>query len=710
MSEAVSFERLVAYYREDANLLVGDRPQRVAVGYAAGPLLETLGVAPRLGRSFTAEEQKAELPVVLLGHEFWQHGFGGRADVIGASVNLSRKVYTVVGVLPPEARFPLAVDLWTPLPLGRPMFREDRWSRFLGVLGRLRPDVGPTAASVELTTLAGRLAGAHTETDAGWAPQLTPLQERLVGHTRPGLLLLSGATGLLLTLACLNVGALLFARFQARTGERAVRAALGANRIALLQPVLTEVLLLVLAGGALGVLLALGLGRLLVDGYAAVLPPGGVPLVDGAQFGFVLAALAGSALLTGLLPAWLSSRSDPAAVLGRLTARFTAGRGALRLRSTLVAAQIAGTLVLLAAAGLLGRSLHRLGAVSPGFAPEQVLTARLALPWERYGDAAAFHRDVLERADALPGVLAAGAINFLPFVTGSSPVAFQVAGTAEDKGRQTEFRCVSADYFRALGVPLRQGRAFTSADDDAAPRRVIVNETFVRRFLADAPPLGRTLQLDGHPHEIIGVVGDVRHEGFAVEPGPEVFQHHLQKPWPQMTLVIRAQGDPSALAAALRQAVSAVDGSQALFDVQPMAARLERSLAGRRTSFGLLGAFAGAALLLATLGIYGAIAQLVSLRTSELGVRLALGAQPAQVIRLVLGHGLKLAAVGVAAGLPLALLSGRLVRRQLYEIGPSDPLTLTAAALGLITVALLACWLPARRAARVDPMVALRNE
>jgi len=709
-AQASSFQTLAAYYRDELNLVHGDQPQRISTLYTAGPLLETLGLAPLLGRGFTAEEMRDEIPVALLSYSLWQKTFGAPPEIIGQSINLGRKLHVVVGVLPPEARFPAAADCWIPLPLGRSMFAQDRWSRFLGAVGRLRPESTSASAAAQLSAISARLASAHAETDDGWVAAPVPLHEYLSGHARQTLGFISGAALLLLLLAGLNLSALLFARAQARGGEHALRSALGASWQKLLRPVLSEIILLTLAGGILGLLLARFLSAWLARGYASLLPPGGLPQPSLGQFLFALGALLLSALLAGCLPAWFATRANPAAALAGSLSRSTRGPRFLRLGHALVSAQFAGALVLLAAAGLLIRTIHRLESLPAGFNPSGLLTARLALPWERYGESAAFYSALLDQAAALPGVQNAAAINFLPFQSGSSPLPFQILGTPPDPARQAQFRCVSADYFQALGIPFLGGRDFGPSDHAEAPRRVIVNEAFARRFFPGIDPVGQRLDLDGQPQEIIGVTGSVLHDGLASAPSPEIFHHHLQKPWPQMTIALRAHGDPATLAPALQRIVSQFDSSQALFDVRTMQARVENSLAGRRGRSTLLASFAGAALLIALVGLAGSAAQALQRRTREMGIRLALGAAPSSLRALILIHGLKLAAIGLIIGLPLALAAGRLLRSQLHQIHPADPLTLAAVSLLLLLTALFACWLPSRRAARVDPIIALRAE
>ena len=720
------FAGVAAYVNTFATLTGDDTPEALD-GLAVSPeLFQTLGVRPALGRFFTAQETQADKAPVVISQEFWRRRFGARADIVGQPVTLDGKPHTVVGVLPAGFKFPFdtvnAKDFWAPLDPADEM-NTKRGVGYLRVIARLKPGVTLTQAQAEMDTIAARLAAQYPEHDEGHGLHLVATYEDVIGGVRRPLLVLLGAVGFVLLIACANVANLLLARATRRRREIAVRAALGASRWRVVRQLLTESLLLSLAGGAAGLLLALW-G---VDALRGALPED-VPRVreialDGRVLVFTLGVAVLTGLVFGLAPALAATRMDVNEAL-KEGARGTGGWRRNRVRGFLVTAEVALSLMLLVGAGLLLKSFVRLREINPGFNPEHVLTFSVALPEARYenpAEQARFFRELLARTAAAPGVEASAGVFPLPFSGDHARGNFDIEGrAAENEGDSPNALSyiISPDYLRALAVPLRRGRAFDERDTPNASRVVLINETLARRYFAGQDPVGRHLIVASIADlakpatcEIVGVVGDVKHDGLDAAPEAAYYLPYQQATLPFMTLVVRgAGGNPAALVAGARTSVAQLDKDLPVTDIKPMSDWLSASVAPRRFNMLLLGGFALLALCLAAVGIYGVMAYSVAQRTHEIGVRIALGAQTRDVLRLVVGQGMTLTLVGVAAGLLGALALTRVLATLLFGVTATDPLVFAGVTLLLALVALLACYIPARRAARVDPMIALRQE
>jgi putative ABC transport system permease protein len=701
----------------------GGEPEQVPAAFVSADFFAALGVEPALGRSFVAEEDRPHaMPGVILADRLWRRRFGADPAVLGRTINLDERRCVVVGVLPPRVAYPSdEVELWRTLQLAPP---TRRGGYFLFGVGRLAPGVALASARAELDGIGRRLQRQFPLTNGDFAFRIVPLRQRIVGGARPALLVLSGAVVLILLIACANVASLHLARGLGRRGELTLRAALGAGRARLLRQLLTESAVLALAGGALGVLLAwAGLAGL------KALAPAVVPrLAEAAVDRSALACAALLALATAavfaLAPAWGELGGGRlAGALAEKAGRFTAGADRRRLRSALVAAEVALSLVLLIGAGLLLQSFVRLTRVDSGVRPEHTLTAYLVLPRAKYGDdraTLAFWQRLLERVEQLPGVAAAGLGMSLPPDQLEVSDIFTVEGAPPAPSGQgppmANLVFVSPGYFDALGARLLRGRRFDHADRADAPKVAIVSESLARRFVAGADPLGKRIRTGGaeRPNnpwmEIVGVVGDLRYDGLALPPAPALFQPIGQSSWSEMYLVVRSSTQPAALVPALRRVVAALDPGLPLAGVRTMDETLAASVSEPRFRTLLLGAFSVLALLLATVGVYGLVAYTLAQRTHELGIRVALGASSGRVLRLVLAGGLRLIGAGVAIGLLASLALTRLASSLLFGVTATDPPTFLAAALLLSLVALLASFLPARRATRLDPAAVLRSE
>jgi putative ABC transport system permease protein len=725
-SQARVFEHAAAYGRAQQFLTEGDEPERVQGAYVSAEMFPLLGVGPALGRAFTADEDQPGAPrVVVLGHGLWERRFGSDPSVVGREVQFASGPATVVGVMPRGFKFPVEerqTEFWMAFARNVPAGQlSNRGAVFLEVVARLAPGVTHEQARAEADVLARRLAEQHPADNTGLGIVVTPLHESLVGETRTALLILLGAVGLVLLIACANVANLLLARAASRQKEIAVRTALGASRLRIVRQLLTESLLLALAGGALGLLLALWGVDLLAAASPADIPRVGEIGLDPWVLLFTLGTSLVTGVVFGLVPAWQASKAEVHDALKEGGRGSTEG-GRGRVRAVLVVSEVALSLVLLVGAGLLLRSFAQLLDVSPGFESRNLLAADVAFGTTYKEDAqrVAFVREALARASAAPGVRAVGAVDPLPLGGNFTAYSFEVEGrTPARPGEEpdAQHRVVTPDYFRAMAIPVRRGRVFAERDDARAPFVVVVNETFVRRYFGGEEPLGRRLRFDtgggatDNPLvEIVGVVGDVRHAGLEAPPDPEMYVPFAQSPRARMSFVARTEADPLAAAPALRAALRQLDARQPVYNVRPMEQLLSQSVARRRFNLALLALFASVALALAAVGIYGVMAYTVEQRRHEIGIRLALGAQARDVFRLVVGQGMGLALAGIGLGLVAALAATRLMSSLLYGVSAADPLTYAGIALLLAGVAFAACYLPARRASRVDPMDALRQE
>ncbi|WP_224361021.1 ABC transporter permease [Hyalangium versicolor] len=716
---------VAAYVDNDVTLTGQDMPERLRAILASPSLLPTLGVSPMMGRGFNPEEETpGRDQVVILTHRLWRGRFGANPNILGTTLSLDGRPFTVVGVLPDGFEYPQQTDLYIPFaPTPELLVPTARGQRFLDVVGRLKPGVTVDAARRDLERVTAEVLAANPGgygTKAGWAVSVVSMEEQTVGGVRSTLWLLLGAVGFVLLIACTNVANLLLARAAARTREISIRAALGAGRGRLMTQFLTESLVLSLTGGVLGLLMAMWGVDVLLAMIGDGLPRVSEIRLDGGVVLFTAGISVLTGVLFGLVPALQASRADLHGAM-REGDRGTAGHGSGRVRAVLVVSQVALALVLLVGAGLFLRSFVELQKVDAGFDPQGVLTTRLSLPQERYGEAskrAATLQEILSRAQAVPGVEAAGLATILP-LTAHSDWTTEIDGKPmapnDPPPPAVEYRVVSADYYKVLRVPLIQGRTLADSDSFDAPRAVVINETAARILFPGEAALGQRIRPQSSAKEqpwatVVGIVKDVREWGLDVPARPTAYYSVLQQPKLSVYLVVRTHQKPESLLASLQAELRTVDRDLPLYDVAPMEAVVDGSVAQRRFSMVLLVLFAGVAVVLASLGIYGVISYTVTQRTRELGIRMALGARQVDVLGLVVGQGMRLTLVGVGVGLLLSLGLGRLLSALLYGVQAHDPLTFAGVGALLAGVALLASWLPARRAAKVDPALTLRAE
>jgi putative ABC transport system permease protein len=713
-----TFSEVGSYIDWRANLTGIDEPVEVARAIATATFFRVLDVAPELGRVYTLEEDAPNGPnVVVLSHRLWERHFGARRDALGARLELDGRPFTVIGVMP--ATFGIEgsrAELWTPMQLDPAVDYRTRTGRYLTSVARLKPGVTAERAQADMSAIARRLEAAHPIFNRGWGANVVPMYEQVVGGVRRALLVLAGVVAFVLLIACANVANLLLARSTARTREVAVRAALGAGRGRMVRQLLTESVVLSALGGAVGLLLAYW-G---VQGVKA-LAPRGVPRVasisiDGWTMAFTLVVALVTGLLFGLVPALQAGRGNLQTVL-REGSRGSTSSG--RARAVLVAAQVALSLVLLIGAGLMLRSFARLQAVDPGFDPEGVLTGRVQLAGQRFrasSAATAFFGQLLDRVEKVPGVEAASAINWLPFGGDGSATSYWIEGRpVPPPGNEfvADVRAVDPRYFRTMRIRVKRGDPFDARANTESPKQVVVNEAFVRVHFPTSNPIGEHVLMpwdDTLRAEIVGVVADTKHAGLDSLAKPMIYWAMKQFPTNFMTLVVRTNGDPMRLAPAIAREVRALDANQPFADPKPLDAYLSQSVAQRRFSMTLLGVFSALALVLAALGIYGVLAYSVAQRTREIGVRMALGARDSTVAGMVVREALRVVGVGLAIGVAGAVALTRVLTTLLYDVSPTDPLTFTGVTLALGAVAVTASYFPARRAARVDPIVALRQE
>jgi len=713
------FESLSALSRGIAMNFTGNgEPERIR-GWAVSPNFpHTLRLEPALGRGFLPDEDKrGQNQVVLLTHSLWQRRFGGDTNIVGRSVRLDSDSYTIIGVLPPKAIPHLADSVNENaefvVPLMFQDWQKDRSGAFLTVIGRIKPGITMAQAQAELLAIKQRLQSEYPKDKEKWGSLVVPLHEQISGRMKPTLLLLFGAAVCVLLIACANVAGLLLAKAVSRQREMAIRAALGANRWRVVRQVLTESMLLGLTGGALGLLLARwGIELLLRFQNDPLFLAREAPL-DMRVLTFCLLASVGTGISFGLIPALQISAPN---IYGALkdSARSSASSSRHRLRSGLVIAQVAVALVLLVGSGLLLKSLYALLNVPTGFIPQHALGMDISLSKRKYPDGESrvqFYRQVFQRLEALPGVEAAGSVTILPMTGGSLGASFTVEGRRNQPefGYDCGFDFVGGQFFRSAGIPLLDGREFNEHDNSTkGPRVCIFNEAQAKKVFPGENPIGKRIRFGGDPWEIVGVVGSIRHYGLEGEPDGRMYL-------PQVfggdgSMIVRASSEPLALAGAVRKAILSIDPDQPISNVRTLEQAIARSVATRHLTLMLLGLFAGLALLLSTLGLYGVLAYTVKQRTNEIGIRMALGAQRRDVLWLVLWQGMRLAIVGVTIGVAVALALTRVITSLLFEVKPTDPLTFAGVSLFLLFLALLACYLPARRATQVDPMAALRYE
>ena len=710
------FERIAAFNSTGATWNGKDGPQRLTGGLVSWDTFELLGVSPSLGRSFRAEEDApGKDAVIVLSHGMWQTRFNGNADVLGQTITLNGAPVTIVGVMPAGFTFVGDAEFWRPLALNPA--NASRGGHFLGVVARLRTGVSILQASAEMKDISERLAIQYPANSANESAEVIGLHENVVANVRPALLTLLAAVGVVILIACANVANLLLVRASVRGKEIAIRRALGASRLRLVVQMLTESGILALAGGAIGLLLAYWTIRPIQTLSAGSIPRSGNLAIDMNVLLFALAVSIATGLLFGLAPAWQASRATIGSVLKEGGRSSTASSGRW-VRNGLLIAEVAMSIVLLVGAALLLRSFARLVNVDPGFKPDNVLAFRVALPGSTYREdhqRIAFFERLMERLETLPDIASAGAIQALP-MRGDYFLSFTIQGRPQPKPNEdssANHRVITPHYFQAMGIPLLRGRPFTVRDGEKSPMVAIVDQQFVERHFPNEDPIGQRLDIgngtDGF-YEIVGVVGSVHQANLESTPGPTMYVPLPQDVFSAMWVVARAKGDPSALPAAARQTVRDIDGNLPAFAMTPYTTIVSDSVAQRRFSMLLLASFAGIALFLAAVGLYGVVAYSVSQRTQEIGLRMAIGAQRGDVLRMVVGGGMKLALVGVAIGIACALGLASAVATMLFEVTPFDPASYSATSLVLLIVAAFACYVPARRATRVDPIVALRQE
>src|SRR5262252_1796534 len=735
-----SFQRLGGYAIRSANLTEQNETQRVAVTYVTAGVFESLGFQPVLGRTIRRDDEApGSQRVAVMGYEMWQRRYGGDANILGRTIRLNDNPVTIVGVMPPDFRLPedLSVPQFAQLwQAARIDTANPNWgSYYLRPIARLKPGVRPERAFAEVSAVFAQLRQDHQQgaiTDPRYYIRVLPLHDDLVGEVKKALWVLVGAVGLVLLIACANVSSLLLARAAGRRKEIAVRAALGAGRGRLIRQLLTESVLIALSGGAVGVTLAAWVVRLIAKTDLVNVPRLGQVSLNITSLLFTLGISLVAAMLFGLAPAAQVSRLDLNRALREEGRGLTGSAGGARIQRALVVSEVALAVMLVIAAGLLLRSFDRLLRIDPGFTAKNLLTVDIDLPASRYQDnprVIAFYDRLLERVRALPGVVSAAATSGLPLTGRYGDTSFQIEGRPDNNGVQDQsippdrnayghyyFWQVTPDYIKTMGIELRQGRALQLSDDANAPPIVVINETMARSFWPNESPLGKRIQLlmgasqKGPLAEIVGVVRDVSLNQLNEETQPEAYYPQAQGPARTMSLVVRTAAEPMALAVAVRREAQALDNAAPVFGVSTVEQTLGQTVAQPRFNLILLGLFAVVALLLASVGIYGVLANAVRLRTHEMGVRLALGASPGAVFRLVIRQGMGLAGVGIGIGLSGASALTRYLESLLYEVKPTDHPTFGGVALLLLGVSLLACWLPARRATKVDPMVALRTE
>ena len=707
---------------DDLYTLTGAGEPQVVIGYQfSADYFRLLGTRPALGRTFLDDEDRPGGPdVVVLSDAIWRRTFAADPAIVGKSITLTGKPFMVVGVMPSSFKYPSLVELWTPLALPA-SFLTNYDDTPLRVLARLKPGVTLKQAQAQMDSIEQRLAREHPQTDSGNSTTVIPLREQIAGDVKMPLLILLGAVGFVLLITCANVASLMLARAAGRRREIAIRIALGASRGRLIRQFLTESLLLSLLGATLGLLIAGGAMNLLLSIFPNNIANLNIPQVtsipmDARVFSFTLLAALLTGLLFGLAPVLTFHASASAEGLKESNRSVTASSGELRSRSALVVSEFALTLMLLVGAGLLIASFRNLLRGNLGFDADHVISAQLFLstkPEKRL----AFVNDAMERITQLPGVESVGAAGFMPLSGFWGEADFTVQGQPEPAPGQkpsAKSDLVTPDYFRAMGISLLKGRTFTGQDRKGAAQVVVVNETLARKEFGSQNPIGQRLNFGDSKKsdlwEVVGVVSDIHDFGLEEKVRGNVFRPFAQIPVPVVAFVVRTSGPPSNLTSAVKQAIWSVDKDQPIYKIVGLDQLANESLALRRVSSVLLGAFSALALLLAGLGIYGVMAFSVAQRTHEIGVRMALGAQRASVLKMIAGYGMRIVLAGIAMGLAGSLALSRVIASLLYEVKPTDGLTFVLTSVLLCFVALLACYVPARRAMQVDPMVALRYE
>ena len=723
-----SFQTLAGFDERDVTLTGTGEAARLHGAMVTSDLFPMLGVGPQIGRAFTAEEEKPGTHVVLLSHGLWQRRFNADPNVVGRAVGINGRSYTVAGVMPAGFAFPLGaepVELWINAGVdgegGAPLMKQ-RGNHYLEVLGRLKPGVTLAQAQAEIGRIAANLGQQYPDTNSAFGGIAVPFYQRVTGDARLALLVLLGAVGCVLLIACANVANLLLARASARRREIAIRAALGAGRGRVVRQLLTESVLLSLCGGVAGMMLALWGTEVLLAMVPKGLPRAAEASLDGRVLGFTLLISLLTGMLFGLAPAWQSLRTDLNDTL-REGGRGGDGRGS-RVRSALIVSEVAVAFLLLVCAGLLINSFWRLRQVNPGFDPKSVLSFRVSLPGTQYDKpekVEAFYQQLSSRIQAMPGVVSVSGVNPLPLSGNNAGVGFAIEGQPTDPGRpfpyDTYLRVIRPDYFQTMKIQLVAGRDFNERDKLESTPAAIINESLAKRYFPNQNPLGRRINpsfgVDGRGvlwREIVGVVKDVHHASLSEDSDAEVYVAHTQAPWNTITVVARTSINPSSLIQSVRNEVRSLNPDLPVYDIRTLEDRISLTVAQPRFQMLLLTIFAGIALLLTAVGLYGVLAYNVAQRTQEIGIRMALGASAGKVRAMVVRQGMTLALAGIGLGLIASFAATRLLASLLFGVTATDPLTFALIGLAMLLIALAACWIPARRATKVDPMIALRYE
>ena len=713
-----SFSGITAFGGQGLNLAGGTQPERLSGARVTTDFFQVLGRTPMLGRTFTAQEgQLGSQNVAILSYGVWQRRFAGSREALGQTLKMNEEVYTVVGVMPADFEFPGRTEIWTPMAMTSQNWQQ-RGGHYLGGVGRLKDGATLAGARADLNTIAARAEQQFPGSNLGWDTTMQTLQEATVGKVRPAMMTLTAAVGFVLLIACVNLANLLLSRSTARRREMGIRSSLGVGRARLIRQLLTESVLLGLLGAVFGLALAWAGTRLLVNVNPNILPRARNIALDARALGFTAAIAVLTGLLFGLAPALHMAKTDLTAALRDGGRGNAIGFRRNRLRSVLVVGEVALALVLLSGAGLLMRSFYRLQSMDPGFDPHGLLTFRTNLPSAKYKSdeqQAAFYRRALELIRAIPGVSVAGAAQIFPLSGDDYILSFtQIGKPPLPPGNQPSAAYYSATpgYFGSLRIPLKAGRDFTEHDDAGAPPVAIISESMARQFYRNENPLGQRIQVsnESKPAEIVGVAGDVRDQELESKGRPAVYEPAAQIPFGAMYFGVRTEADPAGLISSVRTVMRDLDSELPLDAVGTVDALVSTSLSQRRFAMLLMAIFAALALVLAMVGIYGVISYSVTQATQEIGIRMALGAGRVQVLRLVFGYAGLLLAAGLLVGIGAALGTGHMLSTQLFEVKSTDPVTLTAVALVLLSTGLTACMIPAWRAMRVDPLVALRNE
>jgi putative ABC transport system permease protein len=714
---STSLAQLAVYEYESLAVITHGAPERMDAALVSSAFFQVFQEAPQFGRTFSPEDDRPGSHSVVLSYKGWASHFNSDPHIVGKGITLDGEPFTVIGVMPAGFRFPaLGTDLWA-----TPAFdlkSRSRGDHYLFAVGRMRPGIALGQAQAEMSAIAHRLEQQYPDTNQGSAVTLVPLQEEMVGNFRKGLLLLWGAVALVLLIACANVAHLLLARSAVRQKEFAIRTALGAGGPRLIQQLLTESGMLGAMGGLLGLALSsLGIELLMAaGGHGHIVPRTEGIRIDDNVIAFTAVASLFTALLFGIFPAFRSSRVDVVTAMKQSTGETSSG-GAYRLRSVLVVSELALSVMLLIGAGLLIKSFWQLKRVDPGFDPANVLGMRISVPKSQYPSSrerAVLYQQMVDRLRSIPGVEDAAAINDLPFSGSRTTTSFDIDGrpTAPGESRDSDRRVVTSRYFNVMRIPLLKGRSFAEADNRReSPRVAIINEALLGRYWRNTDPLGQHLLIDGERYEIIGVVGTVRHDNLADAETGEIYVPQYQGGTPSWTFfAIRSHTGLGSLIPAVRNALRDVAPGEPVYDTRTVEQRLAGSIAPQQFNAIALAVFALFALVLAAIGIYGVVSFAVERRVHEIGIRMAVGAQPGDVLRLVVGQGLRLGIVGVLIGVVGALAISRIIASLLFNTSTGDPITYVSVSSIFLGIAILASYLPARRAARFDPMVALRWE